>query len=305
MLNLPTFPTTFCLFTCWVPPLDELGRNASSVLPRLEALFYTPGVSSSALTRGFRVLVWASTLRRWRHARGWVGKRAQVVAREDDPQRVEKLARIRHTLETLGKRAVVRLADELDLHLLPKVAYQWMPQGTTLKLVTPGPNHKHYLAGALEPQSGQLGSCTSLRNTNALFRMLRDRLEGRYPQTQFATVSVVVDNSAIHKARAVERGLAAHPRFELLFLPTSCPPANPIERVCGDVHDHCTRHHQRTRLEALGQDLEPQFARNGSWPSPPLAPLLRSSSDGRTAPPHPRTAFTASGMNVPFSCRLV
>jgi hypothetical protein len=104
-----------------------------------------------------------------------------------------------------------------------------MPQGTTLKLVTPGPNHKHYLAGALEPQSGRLGSCTSLRNTNTLFRMLRDRLEGRYPQTQFATVSVVVDNSAIHKARAVERGLAAPPRFELLFLPTSCPPANPIE----------------------------------------------------------------------------
>lgn len=49
MLNLPTFPTPLCLFTRWVPPLDELGRNASSVLPRLEALFYMPGGSSSAL----------------------------------------------------------------------------------------------------------------------------------------------------------------------------------------------------------------------------------------------------------------
>jgi len=49
-----TFPTTFGLCTCWVPPLDALGRNASSVLPSLEALFYTPGVSSSAVTRGFR-----------------------------------------------------------------------------------------------------------------------------------------------------------------------------------------------------------------------------------------------------------
>jgi len=25
MLNLPTFPTTLCLFTCWVPPFGKLG----------------------------------------------------------------------------------------------------------------------------------------------------------------------------------------------------------------------------------------------------------------------------------------
>ena len=28
-----------------------------------------------------------------------------------------------------GKRAILLFADELDLHLLPKVGYQWMPQG--------------------------------------------------------------------------------------------------------------------------------------------------------------------------------
>jgi len=87
-----------------------------------------------------------------------VWKRAQVVARDADPQRVEKLARSRHVLETLGKRAVVLFADELDLPLLPKVGYQWMPQGETVKLVTPGQNQKHSLAGALEPQTGREGA---------------------------------------------------------------------------------------------------------------------------------------------------
>jgi len=72
-------------------------------------------------------------MRRWLHALGWVWKRAQLVARDDDPQRVEKLARIRHTLETLGNREVVLFADELDIHLLPKVGYQWMAQGETVR----------------------------------------------------------------------------------------------------------------------------------------------------------------------------
>src|SRR5215831_6800779 len=100
------------------------------------------------------------------------------IMMSDDPQRIEKLARIRHTLEALGKRAIVLFADELDIHLLPKVGYQWMPKSATVKLVTPGQNQKYYLAGALEPQSGRLVHCLSPRKTNVLFRALLDRLEG-------------------------------------------------------------------------------------------------------------------------------
>ena len=216
-----------------------------------------------ALQRGIKVS--ASTMRRWLHAMGWVWKRAQLVARDDDPQRVEKLARIRHTLETRGKRAVVVFADELDIHLLPKVGYQWMPRGATVKIVTPGQNQKHYLAGALEPKTGRLVHCTSTRKTNALFRTLLDRLEWVYPQAQFAQVYVVVDNYGIHKAKAVARWLAVHPRFEVLFLPTYCPKANPIERVFEDVHDKCTRNHQRKYIEELVWDVERHLAVNGPW----------------------------------------
>jgi transposase len=194
-----------------------------------------------------------------------VWKRAQLVARDDDPQRVEKLARIRQVLETVGKRAVVLFADELDIQLLPKVGYQWMPKSETVKLVTPGQNQKYYLAGALEPKSGQLVYCTSPRKTNALFRALLDQLEGLYPQARYTKVYVVVDNYGIHKAKAVERWLAAHARFELLFLPTYCPKANPIERAFGDVHDKCTRNHQRKSLDDLVWDVEHHLATNGPW----------------------------------------
>ena len=116
-------------------------------------------------------------------------QRAQGGARDDDPQRIEKLARIRHTLEPLGKRAVGLFADELDIHLLPKVGYQWMPKSATVKLVTPGQNQKCYLAGALEPQSGRLVQCTGIRKTNALFRALREQLDWLSPPAQFTPVS--------------------------------------------------------------------------------------------------------------------
>ena len=37
----------------------------------------------------------AETVRRWLHEIGWVWKRAKLVAKDDDPQRIERLARIR------------------------------------------------------------------------------------------------------------------------------------------------------------------------------------------------------------------
>jgi putative transposase len=215
------------------------------------------------IQRGLEVS--ASTLRRWLHREGWVWKRAQLVARDDDPERLEKLARIRHIYETLGKREVLLFADELDIHLLPKVGYQWMPKGETIRLVTPGQNQKHYLAGALEPKTGRMVHCLGTRKTNVLFRALLDRLEEHYAKARFAKVYVVVDNSGIHKAQAVERWLAEHPRFALLFLPTYCPQANPIERAFGDVHDKCTRNHRRKRLEELVRDVEQHLSTNGPW----------------------------------------
>jgi transposase len=45
------------------------------------------------------VVVSAETMRRWLHELGWVWKRAKLVAKDDDPHRVERLARIRYIFE--------------------------------------------------------------------------------------------------------------------------------------------------------------------------------------------------------------
>jgi hypothetical protein len=207
-----------------------------------------------------------ATTRRWLHHLGWVWKRAKLVARDDDPQRIAKLARIRFCLENLAQKAVLIFADELDIHLLPKVGYQWMPKGEVVEIITPGQNQKRYLAAALDHLSGHVISCVGERKTALLFIELLKALEAAYPAATHHRLYVVVDNYRIHKAKAVEQWLATHSRFELLLLPTYCPKANPIERVFWEVHDKCTRNHRRKQIGQLVGDVEQHLKVNGPWP---------------------------------------
>jgi transposase len=208
----------------------------------------------------------AETVRRWLHELGWEWKRAKLVAKDNDPQRVEKLARIRYTCEQLRAGMALFFADELDISLLPKVGYQWMPKGEQVEVLTPGTNEKRYLAGALDITTGTTQHCVWYRKTTGLFLDLLATLDREYPARAFSRLSIVVDNSKIHKAIEVDKWLAAHPRVEVLFLPTYCPKANPIERAFGDVHDKCTRNHTRKRIRTLVGDVEQHLALNGPWP---------------------------------------
>ena len=141
-----------------------------------------------------------------------------------------------------------------------------MPKGEQVEVLTPGTNEKRYLAGALDMRRGTLVYRVWWRKTHGLFLDLLQGLDRAYPASRFTHLYVVADNYGIHKAKAVARWLAAHPRFELLFLPTYCPQANPIERAFGDVHDKCTRNHKRQRIWALVEDVEQHLQVNGPWP---------------------------------------
>ena len=211
------------------------------------------------------IAVSAETIRRWLHEIGWVWKRAKLVAQDDDPHRIERLARIRFAHENLQAHEIMVFADELDIHLLPKVGAAWMPQGTQGEIMTPGKNEKHYLAGALHLETGKVLYWLGPRKNNGLFRELLTLLDTTYPASQVTRIYVVADNYCIHKAKAVMQWIASHPRFALLWLPTYCPRANPIERVFGDVHDKCTRNHKRKRLRDLVQDVERHMQTNGPW----------------------------------------
>ena len=211
------------------------------------------------------IAVSAETIRRWLHAVGWEWKRAKLRAKDDDPQRVEKLARSRYACEQLRVGITLFFADELDIHLLPKVGSQWMPKGTQVEILTPGTNEKRYWGGALELTTGTITHCVWYRKTTGLFLDLLNTLDRTHPAPRSTHLTVVVDNAKIHQAKKVQKWLAAHPRFDLLSLPTYCPRANPIERAFGDVHDKCTRNHTRKQMWQLVQDVKQHLQVNGPW----------------------------------------
>ena len=213
-----------------------------------------------------RITVSGETMRRWLHELGWEWKRAKGAAKDDDPQRVEKLARLRVAFEQLRAGVALCFADELDINRLPKVGYQWMPKGEQGEVLTPGTKEKRYLAGALDMTTGTITQWVWYRKQTGLFLERLATLDRTPPAPLFTQLTVVADNAKLHKAKKVQQWLAAHPRFELLYLPTYCPDANPIERAFGEVHDKCTRTHPRKQIRHLVQDVKQPLRVKGPWP---------------------------------------
>jgi transposase len=158
----------------------------------------------------------AETMHRWLHEMGWVWKWAKLVVKDDDPQRINRLAQTRFHAENLQAQAMMVFVDARDMHLLPKVGAAWMPPGTQEEIMTPGKNKKHSLAGALHLATGKLLQCLGPRKNTGLFRDLLTLLDWTYPAPWTTRISVVVDNYCRHKAKAVEQWLASRPRFALL-----------------------------------------------------------------------------------------
>jgi hypothetical protein len=82
------------------------------------------------------IAVSAETVRRWLHEIGWGWKRAQLIAKDDDPHRTDRLALIRLHHETLQAHEVMVFADALDIHLLPKIGAAWRLQGPQEEIMT-------------------------------------------------------------------------------------------------------------------------------------------------------------------------
>lgn len=141
-----------------------------------------------------------------------------------------------------------------------------MLKGTQTEVMTPGTNRKHYLAGALNFVTGKVLAVVGERKNRWLFLDLLRSLDRACPTTKFTKIYVIADNYGIHKAKAMVTWLAAHPRFEVVWLPSYCPRrASPIERVFGDVHDKCTRNHKRACLTELVAEVKAHLRWNGPW----------------------------------------
>jgi transposase len=161
-----------------------------------------------------------------------------------------RLYLIRRLLRTLPAEEVAVYADEVDIHLNPKIGWDWMAKGQQKHVRTPGKNRKRYLAGALDARSGELLWVSAASKDSWLFIRLLAKLWKRYPQAK--VIHVIVDNYSIHSSALTKWAVGCGGgRIKLHPLPTYSPKHNKIERVWEDLHAKVTRNHTCRTMDRL------------------------------------------------------
>ena len=161
-----------------------------------------------------------------------------------------RLYKIRRLLRELPADEVAVYADEVDIHLNPKIGWDWMAKGQQKEVRTPGKNHKRYLAGALDARSGELLWVSAAKKDSWLFIRLLVKLWKRYPDAK--VIHDIVDNYIIHDSEWTRCALrCAGGRIKLHPLPTYSPKHNKIERVWEDLHANVTRNHRCRTMDRL------------------------------------------------------
>lgn len=165
--------------------------------------------------------------------------------------------------------------DEVDIHLNPRIGRDWMLPGTQKRVMTPGQNQKHYLAGALHTRTGQVFWVGNGRKNSFLFLQLLRRLADAFPKA--TKLHVVLDNYGIHSSRLVHWALTEefHGRIVLHFLPPYSPDHNRIERLWRELHANVTRNHRCATLPELLRRVAAFLRRVSPYPGTKVS-LMRA-----------------------------
>ena len=185
----------------------------------------------------------------------WNRARPVVKCPWPEDKRKARLREIDRMLARLPPDEVALFEDEAEIHLNPKIGFDWMMRGCQKQVVTPGQNQKGYLAGAVEVGGGRLVWIRGRRKDSGLFIDFLHRLDEVYPQA--TRIHLVVDNYCIHKSKATRAELEAlGGRIELHFLPPYCPQENKMELEWLHLHRNVTCNHQCRELEQLMERSE-------------------------------------------------
>ena len=184
----------------------------------------------------------ASTLRRWLPRIGIVWRRAAPTLHIRDPHRDEKMALINNALQKHSIDEPVFYVDEADIDLNPKIGADWMRRHEQKRIPTPGKNEKHYVAGALNSQTGKVVYTIGTSKDSGLFIQLMETLKRHYRRAK--KIILVLDNYVIHKSQKTQLWLTNNPKFELLFQPVYSPWVNRIELLWRSMHEMVTRNHR-------------------------------------------------------------
>jgi transposase len=181
------------------------------------------GLSQSAVSRIWRAF-------------GLAPHRQQAWKLSKDPLFIDKVRDVVGLYLDPPERAVVMCVDE-------KSQIQALDRTAPILPMMPGTparaTHDYRRAGtsslyaALDLATGTVIGSLHARHRAIEFKKFLHTIDRQVP-AEFA-VHVVLDNASTHKTPAVKRWLAAHPRFQLHFTPTSASWLNLVERWFGEL----------------------------------------------------------------------
>ena len=174
-------------------------------------------------------------------------------------RRIRRIKALERLVSSVPANEVVVYADEVDVHLNPKIGSDWMVCGTQKTVLTPGKNQKRYLAGALNARTGRLTWVEADGKNSDLFIHQLWQLIKDYPRAR--CIHIILDNYKIHSSQRTGLALAAlGSRVKLHFLPPYCPDHNRIERTWKDLHDNVTRNHTCRSMKQLMREVHAYLA---------------------------------------------
>jgi transposase len=175
--------------------------------------------------------------------------------------RQRRMRLIKQLIKTLPADQVAFYEDEIDIHLNPKIGPDYMLPGQQKKVLTPGKNVKHYVAGAMDVRTGRVIWVDSNRKRSALFIELLKKLDRLHGDKK--VIHIILDNYIIHSSKITQKAVVQFKgRIVLHFLPPYCPDDNKIERcVWRDLHANVTRNHTCRDMDELMREVRRYLAK--------------------------------------------
>ena len=173
-----------------------------------------------------------------------------------DPQFIDKVRDVVGLYLNPPERAVVLCVDE-------KSQIQALDRTAPILPMLPGTpqraTHDYKRAGtsslyaALNITSGEVIGTLHARHRAIEFKKFLVTLDREVPAE--LEIHLVLDNSSTHKTPAIQRWLAAHPRFVLHFTPTSSSWLNLVERWFAELTTKKLRRGAHRSVRALNADI--------------------------------------------------
>jgi transposase len=200
-------------------------------------------------------LTQSAVLRIWK-AFGLQPHRQQTWKLSKDPQFIDKVRDIVGLYLNPPERAVVLCVDE-------KSQIQALDRTAPILPMLPGTperaTHDYKRAGtsslyaALDLTTGKVIGRTHARHRAIEFKKFLQTLDREVPA--HLDVHLVLDNSSTHKTPAIQKWLAAHPRFVVHFTPTSSSWLNLVERWFAELTTKLLRRGAHRSVRELNADI--------------------------------------------------